>query len=396
MINIILNLYSQNFQKELDNSQNIQHDSINNNNEENENQSNISFLEILKIFNEISQKSIHNICCCCEAGIISFLLELVSKVKTIDIFKEIIQIVGNFAKFKTNVFEMKKYFTIMKNQLNKKSNKNFAKLMINELTKMKHQPNEQNPINLFDFYEQNSNIQLPPFNSSLIFEKFTFCCWIRIEEFSRSFFSSDPKEKEYKPRIFSLLSENNKGIELYFELDQDHKNQSKSISYRIYIDDEEMIEAVFPIQIETKKWYFFVFTQKYEESISEIDITIYINGKKEKFKKLQMKKQFETEEILTKNRIGSNVPFIRENKVQQQEMQQVLQLQQIKLLKQENEILQKENQSLKQENEFLKKQIQILNQKLKSQELTNEDQKEIQEKPKPSEFSSQETEFTRC
>ncbi|KAJ5069868.1 beach domain-containing protein lvsc [Anaeramoeba ignava] len=214
---------------------------------------------------------------------------------------------------------MKQYFSFLKDELKRsiKSNQ-YANLMLIELRKMinKNQQQEENPINFFDFYEQNSNVQLPTFRNSLISKKFSFFTWIRFEDFQNIFsplkenIENENIEKIYKTQILSFLTDDSKGIELLLEFNKETK-QPESFLYKIYLSQEnELIETKFPFEIETKKWTFFVFTQKYKRLNSELEVCIYLGEKQQSSKIIKLTKKIgNTKQPFIQNEIGSNFTF---------------------------------------------------------------------------------------
>ncbi|KAJ5071297.1 beach domain-containing protein lvsc [Anaeramoeba ignava] len=291
MIQIIFRFYSQN----LDQNENLN-----------------KFIEVLEIFTQICEKSIHNIYCCCEKGIISFLLELIPKIQNLKLFQKIIQFIGKLATHKIFVLEMKQYFSFLKDQLRQRERNQFSNVMLIELRKMINQntENQENPINFFDFYEENSNIQFPTFKNNLISEEFSFATWIRFEEYQNNINQTD-----YKTKIFSFLTEDSKGFEVFLEFNKE-KKKPESFICEIYPNQEsQIVETKFPFEMETKKWHFFVFTQRYKKSNSEFEISIYLDGKQSTII-LKTRKIGKGKQPFIKNEIGSNSTFsIQEQKI---------------------------------------------------------------------------------
>ncbi|KAJ5066958.1 beige/beach-related [Anaeramoeba ignava] len=296
MINVILELYSYNLKQT-----------------QNENQE-ISFSEVLGIFNTLCEKSLHNIYCCCRQRITPLLLELIPQIQNLNLFNQNIQFIGTLGAHQILVSEMKQYFCVLKDQLRNTKRNKFSMAMLVGLRKIINQNSEQNettPKNFFDFYEENSNITLPTFKNNFISKKFSFITWIRFEDFhiKNPHSLQENEEKDYRTKIFSFLTEDSQGIQLFAEFS--NKNEKlESLIYQISSNQEkEIIEKRFHFQIEFKKWFLFVFTQKYKKSNSQCEISISLDENQTITKKIMLPRKIGNQKSFIRNEIGSNFSF---------------------------------------------------------------------------------------
>jgi hypothetical protein len=147
-----------------------------------------------------------------------------------------------------------------------------------------------NLLSFFNFNGVNSGLMIPTLrHGAWPASGYTLIFWMRVES------GKDPANdrKDYKPRVFSALSDDGFGIEVFFEqsrLVAEVNNPGKNSRW------------IFKFNFQPKAWYFVALSHVYN-MIFKSELTLFVNGQATETGAVTYPKM---EDHLTKNHIGTN------------------------------------------------------------------------------------------
>ncbi|KAJ5068515.1 beach domain-containing protein [Anaeramoeba ignava] len=211
------------------------------------------FLNLLDTFTIICERSLHNTSCCCEVGLVGFLVDLIphvwgsnsrfsdslQNVEEEQILQKIrnqtVRLLGGIGSHRITVKELKNIFSLLQS-VDGLARPSFSPLVLSALYKMlrnKDRDDNVQPSAFFDFDGRLASLEIPFISEWPAVKGMTFCTWIRIESLQ------DPLNKpDYEPRIFSFMNKNGRGIELYFRNDNESDQNYLGMTLTTSIEEE--------------------------------------------------------------------------------------------------------------------------------------------------------------
>ncbi|KAJ5071716.1 beach domain-containing protein lvsc [Anaeramoeba ignava] len=246
------------------------------------------FCQILDIFFQICEQSILNRSACSSSGFISFLIKFITKIsdspKSMEIQEKIIRLIEIISSLRITTNELKLIFSHLKSLPGnfRPPRSSLILSIINKIT----QKTEQFPRSFFNFSGESSFLRLSSVPQSIFKRGYSFVTWFRLGDLFRT---KHPQMDEiYKPRIFSFMSKEKEGFELFFNniiyptndgSNEDEKSEVQfKLSFVIHLPSKNVIKAQKEIRLQIRKWYFIALTHKNKAS-SLGKFVIYINGK---------------------------------------------------------------------------------------------------------------------
>eukprot|EP01132_Coremiostelium_polycephalum_P009076 gene9076-11116_t len=218
--------------------------------------------KILDTFTPIVQKVTTNQSVCCNCHLIYHLIEAIHKDQPMDITARIFQLIQELGYHSVTVRELKRLFGLLKSEPGDFRPRTTSVLL--ETLQNISVSRNPGPQVYFDFDGKDSSIILPTFDKWPFSKGFSFCTWVRIESFI------DPTgTPDYKPRLFSFLSDTGCGVEALFIYQQ----------FQILTVSQSIAKPVFTNSptLEERKWYFVCVVYS-TNLISSNEIRVYIDG----------------------------------------------------------------------------------------------------------------------
>ncbi|EGG24619.1 BEACH domain-containing protein [Cavenderia fasciculata] len=238
--------------------------------------------KILDTFTPIVLKCTTNQSVCCNCHLIYHLLETINEKnnQTMGVTTKILVLVQNLGDHSVSVRELKKLFTLLKTEQGDIYRPPTTSALLSTLQTIAVSRNP-GPSVYFDFDGHDSLIRLPTFDQWPFNKGFSFCAWMRIESFI------DPTgTPDYKPRVFSFLSDSGHGIETLFIYQQiqvqtvhgaSHGQPKLVFSNNIGSKDSKDKENNVSPTFEERKWYFVTIVYS-ANRFSADEIKIFIDG----------------------------------------------------------------------------------------------------------------------
>ncbi|KAF0973818.1 hypothetical protein FDP41_007205 [Naegleria fowleri] len=261
--------------------------------------------ELVAKFTLLVEKSTNNRNICCSVGLISTLLELLTRFeketnpedKTI---RDIVTLIETIGRHSITVKELKGFLTLIKQQSDR-DHTNFLSILLKALANM----TQSSPDAFFDFNGLVSGLVLPVIDNRIWpnAKGYSISMWIRVESFvetrpasnanpstfspvsTRSFsFSTNDvaslrKESlpmdtvAYKPRLVSFFNSEGQGFEIYFE--------NNYLKVSVQHSQKKQYTEVFDFKFDPKRWYHIVLTHTYGKgpfSFSKNELKLYVDG----------------------------------------------------------------------------------------------------------------------
>eukprot|EP01133_Synstelium_polycarpum_P008387 gene8387-9862_t len=219
---------------------------------------------VLDTFTPIVLKCTTNQSVCCNCHLIFHLLEAIHVPdQPMAITTKLLQLVQYLGCHSVSVRELKKLFGLLKSDAGDHRPPTTS-VLLGTLQNIAVSRNP-GPSVYFDFDGKESCLSLPAFERWPFAKGFSFCTWLRIESFT------DPTgAPDYKPRLFSFLSEAGVGIEALFAY-----SQAQVHVVGPGIPSKPVLPTLTPL--DERKWYFVCIV--YTTSLfSSSDVRLYIDG----------------------------------------------------------------------------------------------------------------------
>ncbi|KAJ3438800.1 beige/beach-related [Anaeramoeba flamelloides] len=282
------------------------------------------FQDLLNLFITICQRSIHNTQCCCQAGLVSFLCNLIPSLASTELSNHTVQLLGIIGSHSMTVKELQTFFDLLTPIRGIFRSKHFP-LILNSFEKMTKK-DRNGPKVFFDFNGRSACLDIPEIDSWPI-KGYSFCTWIRIESLNNPNIqfneqinnnsnnnnnnnnnnnknSSNKNINRYEPRLFSFLDHKGQGIELFLVKQQNLEDIQVFLVVKL-IHKDHFEEFSTPLKIPPLRWFSLSITQSNSnrKTNKKREIKLYINGKLENKKVMN----YPTIKFPYKyNRIGSN------------------------------------------------------------------------------------------
>ncbi|KAJ5076793.1 beach domain-containing protein lvsc [Anaeramoeba ignava] len=233
-------------------------------------------VELLQTFDMICRRSVHNISCCCNVGLVNFLLLQVPNAIDMEIREHLLRLVVVLGSHRMTVPELKNFFFIV-NEFSKQKEYFWILRLLQILSEMLGKTH-QGPGSFFDFDGRYSSLELPVVDDWPSPKGYSFCSWIRVESID-----SPLDQHDYEPRIFSFLNEQEQGIELYLYPQNNAINGAIGIEFRIHNNtpnakDDGFLNCEPKInEVSVGRWFFIAVTHNFSKK-SRYNTFIYING----------------------------------------------------------------------------------------------------------------------
>ncbi|KAJ6233320.1 beige/beach-related [Anaeramoeba flamelloides] len=286
------------------------------------------FKNLLDLFINICQRSIHNTQCCCQAGLVSFLGNLLPSLVSTDLTNQTVQLLGIIGSHSMTVKELQTFFDLLQ-PIKGIFRSNHFHLILNSFQKMTKK-DRSGPQVFFDFNGRSAYLEIPEINNWPS-KGYSFCTWLRIESLNNpnaqflqfndqinensnnssnnnnnniNHNNSNKNKYKYEPRIFSFLDEKGQGIELFIVKQQNLEDIQIFLVLKL-IHKDHIEKFKLPLKIPPLKWFFLSITQSNSnrKTNKKREVKIFIDGKLEN-KKLM---NYPAIKLPYKfNRIGSN------------------------------------------------------------------------------------------
>ncbi|EFC50489.1 predicted protein [Naegleria gruberi] len=255
-------------------------------------------------FSCLVQKSTNNRNICCSVGLISSLLDLLTRFEKESFSEEktvsdIVNLIETIGRHSITVKELKGFLGLIKRQSDRDQS-DFLALLLKALKNM----TQSSPDAFFDFNGTNSGLVLPTIDNRVWpnTKGYSVSMWVRVESFVESrpsapnsnpmtpissvkslSFTTDLQRKEsfqfiprsttYKPRLISFYNSEGQGFEVYFE--------ENSMNIVVQHSQKKQYIEKLNYKFEEKVWYHIVLTHSYGKgpfSFSKNELRLYING----------------------------------------------------------------------------------------------------------------------
>ncbi|KAJ5074096.1 beach domain-containing protein lvsc [Anaeramoeba ignava] len=247
------------------------------------------FCQILDTFFKICEQSILNRSACSYARFIPFLFKFIIKIsespKPMEMKQKIIRLIEIISSLRITTNELKLFFSHLKSLPGnfRPPKSSLILSIIDKITQTK----EQFPKSFFNFSGENSTLKLSSIPQSAFKKGYSFVTWFRLGKLFKT--AHNQPNQSYSPRLFSFMSKDKEGFELFFSaIDSQKKNDNlkedeKSkiglkLNFVVNPSSSHQNKVEKDLELHIRKWYFIAVTHENKGSSPE-KFNIYINGK---------------------------------------------------------------------------------------------------------------------
>ncbi|KAJ5068499.1 beige/beach-related [Anaeramoeba ignava] len=260
-----------------------------------------NFFILIETFSLITEKSIHNSSCCCSAGLISFLINLIPTITRAEVASSIGKLLLILCSHSVTVKELKLFFRILNPlSIGEQSVRPHYYGLIVSVMKRMSESRSNFPTNFFNFNGHTGHIILPVISSfpPTHEREMSFLTWLRVESFLTPL--NKPK---YQPRVFSFSSKSGYGVD-FFLTQTTSFSSDESAWFGIQTRCPNIThEEIFANSLVTSKRHYFVSLNIIQHRKNNVEFRLHLDD--HFVSKIILNMPLITEELI-ENRIGSN------------------------------------------------------------------------------------------